>query len=320
MKKIEAILIILAFGVSLLSCKKNNDDTTLPSLSGFSINTATPFVREGTTQVFRLDLSQLTTSDRSTPGPLGVAWHITGSARDTVTLDVKTSNPPYSVTLDKTGNYTVTCFLFSVDEKYYGSSVTTSFSVINPETALDGLDGEEIITIGGHPYFALHAGGLTWMGQNLYGTLVGRDYKDCEVVSDIFGRYYTWEEARSVCPDGWRLPTAQEFDTALGSVAGDLMVKAMFQDIEMWPYWPQVKITNAFKFNAIPTGYMDLTTESLMYGYQDYACWWTADELEDVDMGVFRYLYKDQPVIMKGKGSKTSLALNVRCVKEISED
>ena len=140
MKKIEAILIILAFGVSLLSCKKNNDDTTLPSLSGFSINTATPFVREGTTQVFRLDLSQLTTSDRSTPGPLGVAWHITGSARDTVTLDVKTSNPPYRVTLDKTGNYTVTCFLFSVDEKYYGSSVTTSFSVINPETALDGLD------------------------------------------------------------------------------------------------------------------------------------------------------------------------------------
>ena len=46
----------------------------------------------------------------------------------------------------------------------------------------------------------------------------------------------------------------------------------------------------------------------------------TADELEDVDMGVFRYLYKDQPAIMKGKGSKTSLALNVRCVKEISED
>ena len=142
MKKISIVFIVFAATLAVISCKKKDENTTLPSLSGFSINTATPFVREGTTQVFRLDLSQLTTSDRSTPGPLGVAWHITGSARDTVTLDVKTSNPPYSVTLDKTGNYTVTCFLFSVDEKYYGTSVTTSFSVINPETALDGLDGE----------------------------------------------------------------------------------------------------------------------------------------------------------------------------------
>ena len=160
------------------------------------------------------------------------------------------------------------------------------------------------------------------MGQNLYGTSAGRDYKNCEVVSDVFGRYYTWEEAQTACPDGWRLPTAEEFDSILGSVSGDLMVEAKFQDVTMWTYWPQVTITNARKFNALPTGYMDLSSDDPMFGYLDYACWWTADDSwdEDQDWGVYRYIYEDEPTIMKGKGSKTSLALNVRCVKETEKD
>lgn len=321
MKNLRLFSIFFVFTLALLSCKKKEEETNRPSLSGFSINTAIPFMREGGSQTFRLDLSRLTTSDKSTPGPLGVAWQITGSTRDTLTRDVKASNPPYTVTPDKVGNYTVSCYIFSMDEEYYSTSVATSFSVIDPDTALTGQEVDQLIVIGDKSYCAFEAGGLTWMGQNLYGTSAGKDYKDCEVVSDVFGRYYTWEEAQTACPDGWRLPTAQEFDSILGTVAGDLMVDAKFQDTTMWSYWPQVKITNAHKFNAIPTGYMDLSTEDAMFGYMDYACWWTADEMEDErEWGIYRYIYEDEPNILKGKGSKSSLALNVRCVKEIETE
>ena len=316
MKKIEIVVLLMASALSLLSCKKEEEDTTLPSLSGFSINTAIPFVREGTSQEFKLDISNLTTSDGSTPGPLGVAWQVTGSQRDTLTRDVESSNPSFTVKSNKVGNYTVTCYIFSLNEEYYSTSTATSFSVIDPDTALSGQEGDTFEFIGDNKYFIFEAGDLIWMGENLHGTEAGRDYKDCEVVSDVFGRYYTWEEAQTACPDGWRLPTAAEFDSSFGTVAGDLMVNASFQNAAMWDYWPQVKITNAYKFNAIPTGYMDYTTDTIIYGYLEYACWWTADEVEDEDFGVYRYIYEEEPTIMEGKGSKTSLALNVRCVKQ----
>lgn len=322
MKKISIVFIVFAATLAVISCKKKDENTTLPSLSGFSINTAIPFVREGTSQTFQLDISGLTTSDGNEPGPLGVAWNITGSKRDTLTRDVYDSNPSFTVKPEKTGNYTVTCYIFALNEDYYSTSVATSFSVIDPGTAMEGQEADQIVIIGDKSYYAFDAGGLIWMGQNLYGTSAGRDYKNCEVVSDVFGRYYTWEEAQTACPDGWRLPTAQEFDSILGSVSGDLMVEAKFQNVTMWTYWPQVNITNARKFNAIPTGYMDLSSDESMFGYLDYACWWTSDESWDgeQDWGVYRYIYEDEPIIMKGKGSKTSLALNVRCVKEIEED
>lgn len=319
MKKISILFLFFVAVLAVFSCKKTEEETTLPSLSAFSINTATPFVREGTVQTFSLDVSRMVASDgEDIRGALGVAWHVTGATRDTLTRDVMSSNPSYTVKSDVVGNYTVTCYIFSMDDEYYSTSTATSFSVIEPETALTGQESEQIILVGDKAYSVFNAGGLTWMGQNLYGTSSGVDYEGCEVVSDVFGRYYTWEEAVKACPEGWRLPTALEFDSILGTVSGDLMVNAQFLNKDMWSYWPEVKITNARKFNAIPVGYMDMSQDAPMFGYLKYACWWTADQMEDDDeeWGVFRYIYEDEPTIMKGKGSKTSLALTVRCVKE----
>lgn len=312
-------IFLLAAVLAAVGCKKDETTTTLPSISGLDLTEAIPFIRVGDTQEFKLDISGLYTSDNTDPGTLGVYWTTNSGVKDTLSIDLNVSNPSYKVTPQTTGNYTVMATVFAVNGNYYSGAGSVAFQVIDPETALTGLEGKESLVIDGNPYRTIEAGGLTWLGSNLYGTDSGRDYRDCEVVSKLFGRYYTWEEARDACPEGWRLPTAAEFDSALGDTAGDLMVNAQFMSIDMWSYWPQVSITNKLLFNAIPTGYVDLTTDQEVFGYKEYACWWTADD-NDEDLGLYRYIYQEEPTIMKGKGSKTSLALNVRCVKVKDED
>ena len=308
-----SICIILFTVLCAAGCKKEETATTLPSISGLSITDPLPFVRQGTVQEFHLDISGLTTSDNTDPETVGVFWTFNSGKKDTLSTDLSKSNPPYYATPDTTGTFTVMANVFAVNGKYYNGAVSASFQVIDPEKALTGLPEQEEELIGGIPNRITETGGVTWMANNLHNTVSGRDYRDCEVVSELFGKYFTWEEAQTACPEGWRLPAAAEFDDLLGSASGDWMVNAQFMRTDMWAYWPQVDITNKFLFNAIPTGYIDLTTAQEVFGYKEYACWWTADE--DGDLGVYRYIFVEDPVVKKGKGSKVSLALNVRCVK-----
>ena len=316
MNKTIRILAPLAALLLLAGCKKDDSTTTLPTISGNSITDPIPFVRVGDSQVFTMDISGLYTTDYTDPGTVGLYWQVNGTARDTTSRDLSKSNPPYTVTTDKTGSYSVIGSVYAINGNYYAGAVSVAFQAIDPDTALsESREGTKTV-IDGNPYWTMQAGGHTWMGNNLYGTASGRDYRDCEVVSALFGRYYSWEEAQSACPEGWRLPTAAEFDQSLGSAAGDLMVNIQFLSVDMWTYWPQVPITNKLKFNAMPTGYMDMTTSQEVYGYKEYACWWTADESPTDNLGVFRYIQQEESQILKGKGNKQSLRLNVRCIKD----
>ena len=289
-------------------CKKDNDTTT-PGLSGLQINTATPYIAAGTTVSFTADVSGIYTSDESTPGPIGLYWQLDSGAKDTLTLDASRSNPAFTVRNIEAGSHKVTCCAFAAD--YYNGSSTASFQAIDPETAISGTEAQSVATVGAHEYAVTRLGGLVWMAQNLYGG--GLSYADATVLDPVFGNYYSWEEASAACPDGWRLPTGAEFDN-LGTDAGALMVNASFLDVEMWTYWPSVTITNSLYFNALPTGYLDQSTELYRNkGLGDYAAWWTSDQ--DGELAVFRYIFEENPVVQKGQGSKSSLALNVRCVK-----
>ena len=309
------ILIIVTF-LLVLACKKKDEDTTLPSIAGISLNDPIPFVRVGASQTFKVDLTSLYTSDYTDPGTMGMYWQVNGGDRDTTTRDISKSNPSYVVTTEKTGNYSVIASVYAINGKYYAGAVSLAFQAIDPATALSESREGTKTEIDGKPYLVTEVGGKTWMGMNLYGTETGKDYRDCEVVSALFGRYYNWYEAQTACPDGWHLPTGKEFDESLGSQAGDLMVDIKFLSVDMWTYWPQVPITNKLKFNAMPTGYIDMTTTQEVFGYKEFACWWTADtNAEDNELGDFRYIQQEEPLVMKGKGSKESLRLNVRCIK-----
>ena len=294
---------VLSLLLLLPACKKDETEETKPTLTGLAINSAIPYVRVGHTLEFKADVSSISSSDGTLPETVGLAWQVNSGTRDTLTLNAKLNNPAFRVTAEEEGTYSINCYLFGGSD-YYATSAVTSFQAINPATALEGLTGQTETVLGSH----------VWMSHNLYGTESGKDYENSEVVATLFGRFYTWEEAQAACPKGWRLPTAEEFDQDVPAEAGALMADAVFLGEKMWAYWPEVPITNQTGFNAIPVGFIDFAgSNSAAENFQQYAAWWTASE--DGEMGLYRYIHVQEPQLMKGRGSKSSLAMSVRCVK-----
>ena len=318
MKKTIAYLVVILLVGLAFSCKKEETTTTV-SLMGLDMSeTPVPYVAPGTTVAFKANVSDLYTSDDSTPEEaIGLYWLVTMDSntvlRDTTSRDIKESNPKFTYTPLDPGSITVTCYAFT--KGYASSSVSVSFAAIDPDNSLTGLEGTTS-EIDGNKYYVADIDGVTWLTSNLYNTKSGISFYLSEVTDKLLGRFYTWEEAMSACPEGWALPTAEQWD-ALGTNATDLMVDAAMLEVQMWPYWPGSNITNAKKFNAIPAGYVDRSGgDTNVQGFMDYAMFWTATEADDPSLAQFRYIYSDTNAVQKGNGGKTSLALSVRCVKK----
>ncbi len=303
-----------------ISCKKDDNSTTTPSLGGLSLSgTVVPYLAVGETLTLEADVSDIYTSDDSTPeNAIGMYWTVTldGSVvqRDTTSRDIEVSHPKYAYTTTGLGKFTLTCYLFS--SGYINSSSSVSFSVIDPENSLSGLSGKTQ-NIGGNKFYVTTIDGATWLANNLYGTPSGVSFYLSPVTDSFIGKFYSWKEALTACPEGWSLPSAAEWD-ALGTDACALMADAVLLEEQMWTYWPGMDITNAKGFNAIPAGYVDLTGgQSNVQGFMDYAIFWTASPSEeDGDLAEYRYIYADKNIVQKGFGSKESLALPVRCIKD----
>lgn len=151
-------------------------------------------------------------------------------------------------------------------------------------------------------------------------------------MGDVLGMFYTHNQALNVCPEGWRLPSDDDFielaKTAapdveaskaemIKGVAGHFMVNAKFNGTRMWEYWPTVTITNSTLMSAIPTGYAIVPEEdgqNTFDGIFSYAGFWTGDT-DANGYGIYRYIYVDKPDLYASSGAG-SLALPVRCIKD----
>ena len=133
----------------------------------------------------------------------------------------------------------------------------------------------------GQSYDVVKIVNLTWMAENLnYETETSAcpdgDTRNCKRM----GRLYTWAEARSVCPDGWRLPTKEDFESLVAVTSGEaaqspsqsragLALKAS----DGW--FKKGNGSDEFGFNALPAGY---GTGGKFDGIGGYAYFWSATE------------------------------------------
>ena len=318
MKKTVFYAIFFLLIIAAVSCKKKEEDTTKPSLTGLEIiSDYQNYMGENTVVHVQADISGLGLSDTSydMPEKIGIYYVVNSAARDTVTTDAKKNNPTYTVNIGDAGTYVIYCYAFGGDS-YYNASTSISITALNPKTALTGLPELTSEEIDGNKFYTIDLNGTTWMANNLYGTESGTNYQDSEILTSVFGKYYSWTEAQTACPEGWHLPSGAEFDQSLGTNAGSLMVDASFVNTTMWSYWPQVKITNSTQFCAIPVGYRDFTNEDAPEnGFKKFACFWTSDQQED--RGVFRSIFEEDVDVQKSQGDKETLAMSVRCVKDV---
>lgn len=344
--RLTSFIIIAAGIMAAVSCKKDKTTEVDPSLSGTLSFYAPEFIEPGDT---------ITMIPQGVEHPekknVGFYWKVTPSDggsdttrfEDGLGKDGKESDGtihyPFPDTL---AVFTVKCFAFA--EGYTGSSATRYVTTVKP-----GLDGsltnlgiqssDPHITIDGQKYFYSKIGNLEWFRNNIGVRTGGAPYNNADIMSDVLGRFYNYEDALAACPEGWRLPTEADWN-ALGEAAGakaktygtmkgiaaKLMADAKFNGVDMWDYWPAVgTLTNDYGFSAVPAGYLNLGPKAETGGYPqadskgvyEYATFWTADQVEGEEgMAYYRYIVADQPDVFISKGDKANFGASVRCVRD----
>ncbi len=333
-----SLFALLAAVLTLPGCKKDSEDSKSYLSGSLSLNLPT-YVAPGYTKTFKVDT--LMTLSRSDGGTIGYYFKDPATAAyDTLVLaDGTVRSEYYSFEVpDTLGNLSLTFGAYTTDGKYYGSSKSATFTVVKAGLDGDGSitgftrtesDGSFIDARDGREYCYINIDGTDWMRQNLAWEGAGTAYGGCDVMSDIFGRYYTWEQALTACPEGWTLPSDEDW-VALGrkfgsnaaagedieGLAGKVMENLYFNGTRMWEFWRDVKITDKARLSVMPSGYVTMSgSEDYEYSaIYKYAAFWTSDMVGKE--AVLRYIYQDKDIVFCDPVSATDFGATVRCVRK----
>ena len=172
-----------------------------------------------------------------------------------------------------------------------------------------------------HKYKWIKIGKQIWMAENLAykiesesGKYWAYDNKSSNVKA--YGYLYDWKSAKEVCPEGWHLPTEQEWQEFVTYLGGDRIAseKMREQGFKHWidGYYYRPIATNASDFTARPGGQRNDKGKFITIG--TYALWWSSTQKDDFNALYYwlgymgDYLNKDI--------QKKNFGLSVRCVKD----
>jgi uncharacterized protein (TIGR02145 family) len=339
--KLDRFLLLGAALLGMLtavSCKHGEDDdsTDSESFTGTVSFTLPTYVSPGETHTFHID-----GVSREDSGSYGCVWAIEMfDLRDTTRFE----EDPASVTGDYTFVIPDTLCTFTVKGSVFASGYTaTSTSLTSTIVSASKENGsitgrsfdDEKDFIFNDPrdekdYWCTTIGDRDWFRENLACSGTGYPYYGSEDMEQILGNYYSWNEAQTACPEGWRLPSSEDW-TALAKelsgkdfgstetftgIAGKLMANVYFNGDRMWEYWPKVNITDSSHFSAIPAGYAIVKGEDEyeFTGHCKYAAFWVNDTYGD--KAIYRYLYVDKADCFAGTADKDGFLASVRCVRD----
>lgn len=175
-------------------------------------------------------------------------------------------------------------------------------------------------------------GGQVWMAENLnYFDIEGAPssikndwcYWDKPENCESAGRLYTWKVAKRVCPEGWRLPTKDDWQALLTAVGADTLNPIawtganVLKSVNGWEN--NGSGTDDFGFTALPAGRKFSTR--VQDGFTNHGCsayMWSSTE-PDISAGAdtlafsFELNCSNENAIVNTM--KKTEGLSIRCVK-----
>ena len=243
------------------------------------------------------------------------------------------SNSAYGLKLEYTVDSASMSDYFVTGDHYYALSVRC---ILDENYFVDNRDGKT--------YRMVKIGDPTWMAQNLnykgpsdkdtIGSCYGNNSANC----NKYGRLYTWatamgstedkcgdgkncdisERARGICPEGWHLPSNDEWQTLLEHADRDAK---KLKSTEGWSNGGNG--TDDYDFTALPGGYAEQgDVASLPDNYfKDegaYAIFWSSTQVDDEDhTQAYRPYLKDDNKVSEIDGNNyKGLGFSVRCLKD----
>jgi len=185
----------------------------------------------------------------------------------------------------------------------------------------DSIHGRMCDARDGHIYKTIVMNDAVWMAENLsyvmpHSKCPMNDSSSCSE----FGRIYDWHSAMNACPNGWHLPSIDEWKK--------LSLKFSPSELKSKKYWRedcgQTPGTDRYGFSALPVGLMlrcDCNGDS-MHLYPMIGClaqfWTSKDSLPVIDkygvyeIAFFVQIWFDELTLRKGNRDRL---FSIRCIK-----
>lgn len=308
MNRIRISFIIFA-ALAILSCKKDEEEE-LPSLSGtLKINGIETFISaDAESRTITLKPSGAEHPEGKT---LGYYWKVspTMTAYDTTRYENglnkkgQPSDGSFTYTIkDSLGTYSIYCYAYA--DGYNGLSAAGYVTVVrggvqvSPDALATSITNTEVVEKGteltGTDYYYVTDGTRDWIANNIADETKGTGFLGYDAMSGVFGRYYSYDEAKAVCEalpsDGgnsWRLPTDEDWVNLVKSITTDatgefqaeahrdiywdnetngkpslaarLIADGYFNGEKHWDYWPEIGVpANTSGLAILPVGYSNL--------------------------------------------------------------
>lgn len=108
----------------------------------------------------------------------------------------------------------------------------------------------------GKTYKTIQIGDQVWMAENL-AYKSGEGYYSMGDLP-VYGYLYTFEAALEACPDGWHLPSDEEWMTLINHLGGQNIAGKKLKSRKKWePYFNKNYGNNQSGFSALPSGFKD---------------------------------------------------------------
>ncbi|MGA9115716.1 MAG: FISUMP domain-containing protein [Bacteroidota bacterium] len=265
--------------------------------------------------------------------PVRAGWNLIGSLSLPVPADSVRNRTP-GLTLSEFFRYVAGAGYEEADTLLpgHGHWVKASSGGALMLRSPDGLPcpGGASVDYGGKVYHTVQVGTQCWLREHLdvgamiAGSLEQTDndtiqkycYDDNPADCAAYGGLYQWNEAmqydtsegvRGVCPAGWHLPTAAEFQTLAAAAGGDANALKR-QDQGSGPG----RGTNTTGFSALLTGARSFTGTFLNLGL--YGVLWTSTRsIPGYARGIG--LHHDDAVIYPGDGDRR-IGFTLRCIRD----
>ncbi|MBO4435705.1 MAG: fibrobacter succinogenes major paralogous domain-containing protein [Fibrobacter sp.] len=319
LKKLSTATAALAFGIALVAC---DDSSSGPSPEPASSESQGP---SGVTPQSNDSETSVSSSSAATPASSAAKECFKdGMASITVrNMERSEISCPNTMTIyDYDLQILYKCVgdaLIEIDMAPCGSDEPeSSASVVAPAvdygTLTDSRDGKS--------YKTVVIGGKTWMAENLNydnsATATGSIdssfcYDGIPANCTKYGRLYQEYAATAVCPEGWRLPTADDWRDLVNTAKSEFGDNnGSLRAVGEWEntiFGDNVTATNASGFSALPAGYRAKTGECDGEGTKAY--FWGED-----NMNHYAWILSNQYDMEKESMQRGYYAYAVRCVKD----
>jgi uncharacterized protein (TIGR02145 family) len=168
----------------------------------------------------------------------------------------------------------------------------------------------------GKVYKTVQIGSQVWMSENL--NYVSNSPKvifpNNPALTDVFGRLYCWEIAMEVCPDGWHLPSDEEWKALADHLGGESIAGSKMKKISN--YWVSLneEASDVSGFSALPGGYQEDPDDAVYPFMGEMGFFWSTKE-KSGSVAWFRYVKYDGNLLKAGNGDK-EFGMSVRCLKD----